>query len=184
MYGGKGKEAYLCQRTTCTLDTNVPDYQDLEFEVKFILFDNNRKNFIYSQYNSNIVELVNQSNGTCTYKDYAFNINEPYVLAKTIVHSSAYDLDYYYVNDVKIGQGYTHNDVGSGTIKISYHIYNWRDFHGGIAYLKLWHAGELLFDGVPKEVDGVCGLWDNVTSQLFTNSNEAKPENTYTIEYF
>ncbi len=178
-----GPEPYLCQRNNCTLNTNIADYQDLEFEIKFILFNNARKNLIYSAYNSNVVELVNQSDGTCTYKDYHFVVNEPYVLAKKIIKGGSYDLDYYYVNGAKISTGYTHTEIGTGTIKLSYHIYNWRSFNGGIAYLKLWHNGELIFDGVPKEVDGVCGLWDNITGQLFTNSNPDYPNDRYTIEY-
>ena len=175
-------EMYLCQRGICTIDTGVPDHEAVEFEMKFFTFNTNRMVLLFSNPTWCVgLAIINGKlaySGANASTNFAIQANTPYVVTKK-KGSNYYPLS---VNGQQVATYWSGTGQGTGTIKFSYHPDNWYPFIGGIAYLKLSYKGNLLFDGVPKNVNGVCGLWDKVSGRLFTNVNTAFPNNTYTIE--
>lgn len=178
---GNKPEAYLFNPNDAIITINGIPYNSLyAYEFKAIWNVSTHNKWIVAFGNFEMLLFLRNNNKICygegSVKEYnspvELELGKPYVLKRTIngktrTHTINGEL---IVSD---SSDYTRNVP---IYLFGHPSYNWVNFVGGIAYLKIWNNNNLILDLVPKEENGVCGMYDKVSGNFYGN-------NKLTIEY-
>lgn len=179
------KEPYLVNPTgnrgVLTTDFAPSSWDDVE--IKF--FTTRRLGYIINS-NNFYCNFVNNSLTNIRFFNQTFSspkdieLNTPIVIKKTVQQNG----DYTIFVDGQVAYSGTTTKYNCGKL-IFYGYdaitYDWL-FFGGIAYIKVSSGSELRFCGIPREVDGVCGMYDTVSGIFHTRPAMSNFNTEFIIE--